>query len=75
MTQTAEDRYAREQMMIYKSLLRDLEQRFPELASVDYSADHPCAATLQRLRTYRESIKALQGFAAQRDEGSERPAP
>lgn len=68
MSRASDAQFAREQVMIYKSLIEDLERRFPELADVEYSAGHPSAATLHRLMTYRESVKILKGFVRQGDE-------
>ncbi|MCC2612607.1 hypothetical protein [Neorhizobium petrolearium] len=68
MSRAPDAQFTHEQIMIYKSLIHDLERGFPELADVEYTADHPSAATLHRLMTYRESVKILKGFVRQGDE-------
>jgi hypothetical protein len=63
--------FVQEQTLIYRVLIADIERRHPEMVNMKDVGIEPKADELQRLLTYRLSLKALESFTEENPESDQ----
>jgi hypothetical protein len=65
--------FVREQILIYRLLIADIERRHPEMVDMNNAGIGPHVDELQRHVTYRLSLKALESLTEEQNPASNDP--